>query len=427
MRSHGCGISDLAMLLRGVRLKNYRAFVREVNLVLRPLTLLFGYNSAGKSALLRALPLIAESILDGPLALGGRAVRGSKTFREVRTRWSHGESMSLGLDWSAPGESLDVELLHLASRERQIIDTFELRRAGEPNPLRFTIDIPDERAVDLSTYTLDGAPGKIHFEGWRPKRVEGFDGNGVSTRMREEESRLEALAGSVHWLGAVRAQPERHVQLVGSNGIRDDGGGTIEALARASLEPGSDVVPAISRWFEGATEHALTVRPGALGGAPVYHIELRPLRAPLGIHLSDTGEGMTQVLPVITLGALAIKGRLGEHPILAIEQPELHLHPRAHIDVANHLVDVAKHATTVVETHSENFLLAAQLAVATGRIRSEDVIVHWVKSTAEGPSFVETITFDDKARPSAWPPGVFSEDHDLARRLIALRLGTSSS
>ena len=135
---------------------------------------------------------------------------------------------------------------------------------------------------------------------------------------------------------------------------------------------------------------------------------------------------MTQVLPVITLGALAMKGRLGETPILAIEQPELHLHPRAHAHVATHLMAVARHATVVVETHSENFLLAVQLAIASGDIPAEDVILHWVQATDEGPSFVETITFDEKARPSAWPPGVFAEDRDLSRQIIEKRHGLAS-
>jgi hypothetical protein len=62
-----------------------------------------------------------------------------------------------------------------------------------------------------------------------------------------------------------------------------------------------------------------------------------------------------------------------------------------------------------------------QVAIAQGDIPAEDVIVHWVRGTREGPSFVETIHFDDKARPSMWPPGVFAEDRELQRRVLELR------
>lgn len=153
------------MLLRGVRLQNYRAFVREVSVSLRPLTLVFGYNSAGKSALLRALPLIAESIQSktGPLAFGP-AARGSTSFKEIRTQWSDGDRMSFGLDWAHREGSLDVVITHLASTTREVMETYRLRDAAR-GELRFEINLADERASDITTYTLDGAPGRLRFDG----------------------------------------------------------------------------------------------------------------------------------------------------------------------------------------------------------------------------------------------------------------------
>jgi AAA15 family ATPase/GTPase len=43
------------MALSSYMVENYRPFAERTTIELRPLTLLFGYNSAGKSALLRAL------------------------------------------------------------------------------------------------------------------------------------------------------------------------------------------------------------------------------------------------------------------------------------------------------------------------------------------------------------------------------------
>jgi AAA ATPase domain len=416
------------MLLRGIRLQNYRAFVGEVNVSLRPLTLLFGYNSAGKSALLRALPLIAESIHSkkGPLAVGEGAARGGN-FRDIRTRWSPVGRLRFGLDWADGDTSLDVELADLARTQRQVIETFRLRDAVHGD-LRFELDIADERAADITTYTCDGERGSIVFDGWIPARVEGFAREDATARLQAAGRALKRVADAVHWISALRAQPRRDVPLIGSkDSIAEDGTGTFESLARESLAPSSDVLQDVSAWFQKATKHTLTVRQQAAGDTPLFHVELVPLLAPHGIHLADTGEGMAQVLPVITLGALAMAGRLGEAPILAIENPEMHLHPRAHADVADYLVAVAKHATVVVETHSENFMLAVQLAIARGQIDPNDIIIHWVSSTEEGPSFVKTITLDDKARPSAWPPGVFAEDRELAHQLIAKRHGRPSS
>ena len=49
------------MHLKAFEVRNYRAFVEPARVELRPLTLLFGYNNAGKSALARVLPLLRDS------------------------------------------------------------------------------------------------------------------------------------------------------------------------------------------------------------------------------------------------------------------------------------------------------------------------------------------------------------------------------
>ena len=71
------------MRLARVSAENYRAFVDPVSLELRPLTLLFGYNSAGKSALLRLLSILGASSSPNqtsPLALDARPRREAPRF-----------------------------------------------------------------------------------------------------------------------------------------------------------------------------------------------------------------------------------------------------------------------------------------------------------------------------------------------------------
>jgi len=78
------------MPIQSFTLKNYRSFVDRTTIELRPLTLLFGYNNSGKSALLRALPLLADS-LNGqsstPINMESPALRES-SFSELLSRKS---------------------------------------------------------------------------------------------------------------------------------------------------------------------------------------------------------------------------------------------------------------------------------------------------------------------------------------------------
>jgi hypothetical protein len=66
-----------------LKVQSYRSFRDETGLAIRPLTLLYGFNQADKSSLLRLLALLADSLQPGagPLDLNSPAARGA-SFKE---------------------------------------------------------------------------------------------------------------------------------------------------------------------------------------------------------------------------------------------------------------------------------------------------------------------------------------------------------
>jgi predicted ATPase len=106
-----------------------------------------------------------------------------------------------------------------------------------------------------------------------------------------------------------------------------------------------------------------------------------------------------------------------------IEQPELHLHPGLHAPLASFFCALAsgeKPPRLIIETHSENFLLGVQIAVASGALRPDNVLIHWIRKS-EDASTVQAIRVDSEGRPETWPTGVFDEDAALARELLQKR------
>jgi hypothetical protein len=111
-------------------------------------------------------------------------------------------------------------------------------------------------------------------------------------------------------------------------------------------------------------------------------VEIRVGRLPVGtnptlndlVSIADVGFGVSQTLPVLVALLVAKPGQL-----VYIEQPEVHLHPRAQIAMAEILANAAKRGIRiVVETHSALLLRGIQTVVANGSIIStEDVILHW--------------------------------------------------
>jgi predicted ATPase len=152
---------------------------------------------------------------------------------------------------------------------------------------------------------------------------------------------------------------------------------------------------------------------------------LHPHHAPpeVRINLCDTGEGYSQVLPVLLALARAAHG--GPN-LLCLEQPELHLHTRAQAQLAKVLVSTAKAATQpsiLVETHSEVLLTSVQLAIANGDIASKDVRVYWVESGTNGTSQATAVDFDEFGRPNNSMLAVaFDEALALGQQLLAKQM-----
>jgi predicted ATPase len=156
-----------------------------------------------------------------------------------------------------------------------------------------------------------------------------------------------------------------------------------------------------------------------------HRITLNPKRqASFRINLVDTGEGMAQVLPVLVAAALA--AREGAGALLAVEEPESHLHPDAQTVLARHFCAIAaspKPPTLVMETHSRVFLLAVQLAIAEGLLSSERVGLAWVDQDEVGRSTITPVQLEATGHPRAgWPVTALAEDLRLASELARLDL-----
>ncbi len=428
------------MRLASFSVQNYRAFADPTTLELRPLTLLFGYNSAGKSALLRWLPIVAASTepdATTALALDSEAARGA-TFDEMLSRYTADPKLSLGLHWRNPATAkelrADWRLLWEDRRKQQIVERF--RASSNEREVEAIWSLDEETPIERRRYAVGtnqppSAEIELAFDGLLPHQ-DAFEGPSSGV-ISELTARMRGLRRNLHWLTALRATPRRSKVLAAPpRRLGSDGASAGDFLAHDRLDDGL-LLATVSRWFEEATGHALDTRIDSVGGSDRFSVTLNPSgrRDPVHLPLPDTGEGMAQVLPVIVLGALARQGRLGDAPILLIEHPELHLHPKVHADLAGffcELVQEARSTTTVIETHSENLLLRVQLGIARGEIAPSDVIVHWVRGLPEGPAVVDSVTFDSLARPLGdWPPGVFSSDIKQARELVALRRTKSSS
>jgi hypothetical protein len=117
------------------------------------------------------------------------------------------------------------------------------------------------------------------------------------------------------------------------------------------------------------------------------------------VSIADVGFGVSQTLPVLVALGAAEEGRL-----VYLEEPEIHLHPRAQTKLANILADAAKRGVRVVaETHSSLLLRGIQTLVAKGELDPELVRLHWFTRDADGVTQVTSARLDSNGAFGDWP------------------------
>jgi len=130
----------------------------------------------------------------------------------------------------------------------------------------------------------------------------------------------------------------------------------------------------------------------------------------------DVGIGVSQVLPVL-VSAYASRGLL-----VAIEQPEIHLHPALQAELGDVFLESAlgeQGNRFLIETHSEHLILRilrrirettdGELPSGCAPVRPDDVSVLYMQAGREGAEAVHIPVTEEGEFERPWPEGFFAE------------------
>jgi predicted ATPase len=406
-------------LPRFLRLFNYRCFAGLHRIELRPLTLIYGRNNAGKSALLRSLPLLADSALTagGPLDLHSKAVRGA-SFHDLRWRGLNSDdeqTIGLGLEWIDPAFDVQYDIDWKEDWKRLVLRTLTVVEKGKPWSLEWVPQRQD-RVSEQLTFRREpqGDEVRLRFAGLTP-----WAGQGLSESLNQ---RLGALQAGVQWLQAGRLPELDRVQPYPTGPSSRMSPNGEEAAGLLATDP--ELRAQVSAWYSDAIGRELWPHEVPTVG---FRLLLRnPSNDRVQVDFADVGEGLLHALPVLTALALIELQRPNAPRILAVEEPESHLHAQLQRRLAERLAHAAatRDALIVLETHSEHVLLTTQLLIARGELPPDRVIAYWVYQDEQGRAHADPVTFDTQGRPQGnLPPRMFSEDTDLAREILRARSG----
>lgn len=371
-------------MLREVHISNFKCF-ENLTLPLGQLTLLSGVNGGGKSSVIQILVLLAQTfelrewgrslILEGPeLALGSVAdVLNHRTARRhlslgaatstEKVIWSFKAEDRRALAIDLDGVAIDNQPVELGKAVRWLLPTTHAEKSEVVGALRRLSWITAERTGPRELLPLRDAEGHARVG-----------------------HRGELAAGLLYWRESVEVRPALCLP---------DTPPTLFHQVRAQMQaffPGCDL------------------RVSPIEGASAVTLRLRTDSRSDFQRPQNVGFGLTQIFPILAALLSAAPG-----DVLLIENPEVHLHPKAQQNIGSLIAQTAASGVQViVETHSDHVLNGIRLAVKTGKIPNDSVAIHFFSpSGTDGGITRVSPNIDMEGRLDVWPEGFFDQ-FDLA-------------
>ena len=427
-------------------LENLRCFKERQETPLRPITVLVGENSTGKSTFLAAVRIATDLALgsrldfnEPPFTLGayeqiasysggrgGRAssfIVGFKEHLQSPGRGRHSDQNTPrlpGFDTTmdhatgTDNRSFTVTGEFVAAGSQPVIDELRIEglrawitatRSSEPN--RFSVETGITRPEPFWKGEVDLPPGIMlgpdvlwfHiFAGMRkaagdrsaPPPPELWSVMDILRELRDMVVGGRPLASA-----PIRTTPIRTYDPK-SEIPRPEGSHVPMLLAKIATEGGDEWERIRGRLNEFGARCGLftDLRIRRMGRNPSDPFQVRVKLSGPDVNLVDVGYGVSQALPLLVDPLLGKRGQT-----FMLQQPEVHLHPRAQAELATYLASIAreKQMRFLIETHSDQLVERLCLDVRDRKtgLGAHDVLILYFHR--EGPWVrIHPIELDDE-------------------------------
>ncbi len=373
-------------MIRSLRLQNFKCFENQ-SFQFKPLTLLTGLNSTGKSSVLQSLLLLRQSHQEGLLATTGLMLNGDLI------------NIGTGIDALFEGAKEDVISFDLALRngiEEGIVGQwrFSCKREADVVDLITLLDVGD-------IYETSLFGDNFHY----------LQAERIGPRLFYSKSDYRVRRH--RQLGTKGEYTAHFLSIFGDNRIPNEGLSHVNAI---SLDLKDQVVAWLGEVSPGTRIH-LTSN-SDMDVMSLQYSFVTEKQTSNKYRATNVGFGLTYTLPII----VAVLSSNSDS-LLLIENPEAHLHPKGQAMMGNLLARAASCGIQlVVETHSDHVLNAIRVAVHDGELDPDDVQLHFFKrQEQDGQIAVVSPRIDQDGRLDQWPDGFFDEWDNSLEALLQPR------
>ncbi len=446
-------------MINQLRIQNFKIWKDTGNIRMAPISLFFGANSSGKSSIGQFLMMLKQTV-ESPdrkavFYPGGRnsAVQ-LGSYQEMVFHRDPNNKIAFEYQWSfsdtfkikdpVSGQSFsgdelkfeaEVELgdkkQHALVLNRLKYDLIKDKELNISIGMERKPQAKSEYKVEATNYPLKRKPGRVWYPG-APVRFYGFPDEVIFYHQNADfvqslNLRHEKLFRSICYLGPLRTRAERLYSWTGMEpeNVGYAGESTVAAILAAKNRKISLGYKRPAKPFEEIIARKLKEM-GLIEDFKVnpiseqrqeYEVKVRTKASKDWVDLPDVGFGISQVLPVLVQCFYAAAGS-----IILMEQPEIHLHPRAQSALADVMIDVInsrengsdRNIQLVIETHSEHFLRRLQRRIAENKVSQKKVSAYFA-NIEKTPAKLESLQIDLFGNIQNWPENFFGDEmEDIA-------------
>ncbi|MCR5497657.1 MAG: DUF3696 domain-containing protein [Paludibacteraceae bacterium] len=329
-----------------IEFENYRIFKQKQQFDIKPITIVFGKNNSGKTALLK-LPSLVENLFKA-FQTGGVVSpknNGVRLFHEY----------------------LDL-IYGRATNEVKLSVSFD---DGQMETIGFH--------VDINKMVLDSIKPSNH------------------------------TMNRVDYIGSIRlTEPDLDVRISNDDIVLSgiDGANMYQVLLKDSISDTPTVLSAVAQWYRDTFDGWYVDVDKSI--QPVYNIRMCHDNG-LKIPINDCGTGIIQSLPIVTRACTRCQEPtliVLEEPETHLN-PSAHADL---CQLISKSVGEDKNKRYIIETHSQTFILRLQYLLAEGTLDVDDVAIYFVHfDKGIDSSILQKVDVKRDGSIPNWPKGMFTE------------------
>ncbi len=403
------GIPKFKATMKEFTLENVRCFEGRHKFQIRPLTFLVGENSTGKSTVLGCVQALMDFYTSSnsmfnhninfnnlPYAMGSFSDivrRSNKTAKTFKLGFSFGNEQD-------SASSKKITIVEKKGGFEPVLQREEWEFAD--GKIVFELNNDDEKGDDKPLIKYKKSNGKEEF---LIRFQSSFLGNAIKVILAWSTPNAKMLWKflkkhrirefvKAESFAPIRTKPKRTYDPLKEDKGPEGGDMpmVVMNMSRLNKQKWKNIENRLKKFGESSgLFSAISVQSSKeMGGAFQLKIKVQGS----SVNMVDVGYGVSQILPIL-VRIFTEK----EKKIFLLQQPEVHLHPRAQAELSLLLAQIAHQEdghNFLIETHSDYMIDRARIEIAQKNIRAEDVALIYLEHK-DNKTVVHNISFDENA------------------------------